>query len=235
MENMKDKNTLMKEYLAINVNSATALQALQKDAENYLVVNGHDNEIKNLLHTVKALIHCLLTDDMKASYELVYPMLDDLEFCKYLQIMEYAHSSVSETFHLAMLTDALTVCIDLEKALYMTNALEKWLVAYKEKEPANYDILISGIYTNIAQVLLYSKYFSEDWHEKYIAEFDKYISLAMDLSYKSERYSQCEMNKLRKYIFYKGKYGIKTCLEIIKVYEGDEVHKVFELEAKKYN
>jgi len=238
MDGVKDRDTLLKEYLAINVNSATQLEALQKDAENYLeslggkIVYLDDIEVTHLVRIVKALKHYLLTDDIEASYEIVYPVLNSAG----IDILEHYDYQLTLPwmFRVASLTDSITVCKDLDKALKLANGLEKLLASYKEKDPKNHANLIVGIYTNISLILLYSKYFSEEWDEKYTAEFDKYVNLAMEIAFKYEMYTQSEINKLRKYIFYKNEAGINTCLEIIKIYEGEEVYKATKLAIDKY-
>ena len=236
MEAKEQKDSLMKAYLRVNKNSSDELKKLQKEASKFTLMNGRDKDILNLVQAVKALDCYVMSDNFDASAELMQPVLKDFKYGKVLRKIKYGNR-LQYIFYAALLAEGLVLCSGFNKAIEVSNNLEKWLNAYDNHIPYTYNSLLTVLYINVAERLLYAKYFEENWSESLSKEFDKYIELALGKLRECEwdiSFHEISIN-LRRALFYWDKDAQIAYMQKLKQCGYEDAYKAVELGLKKYN
>ena len=131
------------------------MKALQKELEYYLenYEDNADKDIENTLHLIKSWINFYLTDDLVSSYNLVLPMLTNLEFGARIESTKSNYSRV-------LLVDCIFVCRDYKQAFEILQIIEKSLESYPSISHVKEKLLMCA-YANYTEMLLNTKYFAE--------------------------------------------------------------------------
>ena len=236
----KERKRLIHCYCNMNSNqNVEGLQTLQKELEAFLA-NEYDREVQNTLHTVRALIHFNLTDDIDASYELLRPMLVDLDYglaVKLDSANPFIKSDWDNFYHAIMLIDSIMICKEFAKATMMIKHLETELKIYTDKR--DFDSLMQGLHSGAVMSMLYSKYFEENLsvEEKQLldAEFKRHSKIALKLCTDNNWKIAYILNVIRDGIFNRNAEIVTSNMKQLKELGKDSIYRAMELEIKKYN
>jgi len=168
--------SLVNEFLSLsNTYDTEAMRALQEKFEKYLKENKDtaDKQIENTINLLKGLINYEETNNIKSSYELILPMLTNLEFGTNMELLR-------GNYNRKLLIMSISICKSHEQALQFLNAIEDGFVFYpKGKEVEEY--YKRNMYIHITDRLLYAKGL-EILSEEEVAEveelFEEYMEKA---------------------------------------------------------
>ena len=146
------RKELMDRFLDLRDNlNIRQLQSFQEDLEEYLnnYEDSLDKRIENTCHLVKSWINYRKTDELESSYELVLPMLMNLEVDTTLKYTE-------NNYNKWLLVVSVGVCKDYNRALQIVKILEKSLEVYPTEKRRENRVKIYA-YVNLMEVLSNTK------------------------------------------------------------------------------
>ncbi|MCL2592474.1 MAG: helix-turn-helix domain-containing protein [Defluviitaleaceae bacterium] len=179
---------LRKMFLTLNSTyDVELMQEIQEAFEKYLKTD-EDSEFKtldNTIHLLKGLINYEETNNIKSSYELILPMLYNLEFGKNIERLKF-------NYNRKLLIFSISICNDYRQSLGILNAIENSLELYPEGKEAE-EGFKRDMYIRITNRLLHAKGLEKLSKNELIeveALFKKYVKKAKILCV-DEEYFNC--------------------------------------------
>jgi len=203
---------LREKFLSLQSNSdVETMQRMQEELEKYL----RDNEgtefktLDNTIRLLKGLINYTETNNIHSSYELIFPMLNDLEFGANME-------RIKCNYNRKLLIFSISICKDYKQSIELINALDKNFDLYPKDEVIEDDFK-TFMYINMTERLLYAKAFENLSNEK-IEEvtmlFKKYIRKAKGLCAETNRLNWQIILLSRENMFFGNMEGVSEALHI---------------------
>ena len=143
---------LVNEFLSLSHTYDTeAMRALQEKFEKYLKDNKdtEDKQIENTIYLLKGLINFEETNNIKSSYELILPMLNNLEFGTNMEL-------IRGNYNRKLLIWSIPICESYEQALQFLNAIEDNFLLYPKGKEVE-EKFKRRMYIRITNRLLHAK------------------------------------------------------------------------------
>jgi len=202
------------------------LNSLKKDLEAYLknYEDDADQRIENTLYLIKAWINYRLTDDLKSSYALVSPLLENLKLANL------------SNYNKMLLIGSIIVCKDYKQALEIVLRLEESVNDPSIDE--NIKIAVNVYtYSNFTEILLNTKFFAElsaEEEDEVENLFSEYCEKTKSLCVSEEYLGLCHVTELKEGIFYKDKKLQDRAMKLANEHAEDEILKAVEDTLDKY-
>ena len=191
----------------INLNTITGdkfediklMRDLKEDFEDYLK-NNKDNEhkhIENSIYALEALIDYNIRDNRKSAYQLILPMLENLEFGENIELTK-------SNYNKCLLFFCITLNENYKKAQIIVKTLEKSVETYDTKENLKLKVL-SSAYINLAENMLNTNIYDkmEDEERKELtALFAETCDKARKMLFENKMYSLLSILTLKESVFY---------------------------------
>ncbi|MCL2591924.1 MAG: helix-turn-helix domain-containing protein [Defluviitaleaceae bacterium] len=204
------------------------LNSLKKDIEKYLEnYEDHDDKrMENTLCLIKAWINYKLKDDLKSSYELIVPVLENLKF-----------DNLESNYNKMLLISSITVCKDYSHALELVFRLEESVSTPSIDESIRTQVILHS-YLNFAEILLNTKFFIELSSDEEIEVnnlFAEYAEKIRKICFEKDSYEGIHaLITLKEGIFHKDRTLQNKAVKMANELEEDEIMKVIEHNLDKY-
>jgi len=222
------RKKLMERFRSLTGNrDIKELNSLKKDIEAYLknYEDDADQKIENTLYLIKAWINYRLTDDLKSSYALVSPLLENLKF-----------DNLKSNYNKMLLIGSIVVCKDYKQALEIVLRLGESVSKPSINESIKIAVNIHA-YSNFTEILLNTKFFSElstEEEDEVDSLFSEYCEKAKNLCVSEEYLGLCHVTELKEGIFYKDKKLQDRAMKLANEHAEDEILKAVEDDLDKY-
>ena len=175
------------------------MEKLKEELEEY-ISQFSDKKFENILHLIKAFINYNKTDDIPSSYELILPLLTNLEFGKNEEYFNRYPNII-------LLSRSISMCKDYKQAFEILELIEQAAEKYYSNESRQIKIVATA-YSSFTENLLNFKKnnpLGEAEQAEIKDKFDEYSRKVMDICYKNKWNSFYATNLFRKGLFYDDK------------------------------
>ena len=202
--------SLVNEFLSLEHTYDTeVMRALQEKFEKYLKdgKDTADKQIENTIYLLKGLINFEETNNIKSSYKLILPMLNNLEFGMNMEL-------IRGNYNRKLLIMSIPICESYEQAFRFLNAIEDNFVFYSKGADVEENFK-RRMYIRITNRLLRAKGF-EQLSEEELAEveelFTEYAKKAKMLCVDTKYFNYFAILAAREGLFYGQKDTIDSGL-----------------------